>query len=277
MSETEQAAENVQPIKRAQPMTTCPYLGIVDDSETSALYPRLDHRCFVPGTRINAPDMSWQNRYCLSGHHEQCAMFRARTSGDSVLTGSSRQRRRVWAGAAIGILLVLLIGAAFTVELGSSHSGLDVAGAGSHNSSPTAAVGMFASPTGTTSTASGAGTPVAIVVETPVATPSTTATVPEYTPTPAQVATATGAPSETTKTPAAATPPPVPTGAAPTPTPASATSTPAGPRTHVVAAGETLSEIAVHYGVSAQSIIDLNHIQNPDVIDAGTVLKIPSP
>ena len=269
MSETERTAEIVQPIKRDQPMGTCPYLGIIDDSETSALYPRVDHRCFLPGTRNHAPDMPWQNRYCLSGRHDQCSIFRAHAVGESALIKSSGQRRRVWTSAGISIVLVLLIGAAFTVELGSSHGGLAGVGTANHNSSPTAAVGMIASPTATTSISSRAGTPVAVVVETPVASPS---------PTPTQVTPVTGTPSETTAARAtAAPPPPSPTVAAPTPTPISPTPTPIGPTTHVVAAGETLSGIALHYGVAEKSIIDLNHIQNPDVINAGTVLQIPPP
>jgi LysM repeat protein len=50
----------------------------------------------------------------------------------------------------------------------------------------------------------------------------------------------------------------------------------AGKVTHVVKPGESLLEIARQYGVSAQAIIDANHIQNPDLIKPGQELIIPS-
>ena len=49
-----------------------------------------------------------------------------------------------------------------------------------------------------------------------------------------------------------------------------------GPTIHTVAAGETLSAIARQYGVTAQSILDANALENPDAIIEGQDLLIPS-
>lgn len=44
---------------------------------------------------------------------------------------------------------------------------------------------------------------------------------------------------------------------------------------HEVGPGQTLSEIAKEYGVTVQSIIDENHIENPNQLRVGQVLYIP--
>lgn len=44
---------------------------------------------------------------------------------------------------------------------------------------------------------------------------------------------------------------------------------------HTVRWGENLSSIAWHYGISVQAIMYANHIVNPNLIFAGTVLYIP--
>ncbi len=46
-------------------------------------------------------------------------------------------------------------------------------------------------------------------------------------------------------------------------------------REHRVGAGQTLSEIATAYGVTAKAIIDANEISNPNMIREGQVLFIP--
>ncbi len=45
---------------------------------------------------------------------------------------------------------------------------------------------------------------------------------------------------------------------------------------HVVAAGETLGDIAYAYGVRIDDLIKLNNIQNPNLLRVGQVLQIPS-
>ena len=47
--------------------------------------------------------------------------------------------------------------------------------------------------------------------------------------------------------------------------------------THVVAAGESLSEIAQQYGVTTQQIIERNKLSNPNAIYVGQNLVIPAP
>jgi len=44
---------------------------------------------------------------------------------------------------------------------------------------------------------------------------------------------------------------------------------------HVVKAGESLSTIAAQYGVSVQSLININALTNPSLIRVGQVLVIP--
>ena len=46
-------------------------------------------------------------------------------------------------------------------------------------------------------------------------------------------------------------------------------------RTHTVAAGDTLSSIAVEYGVTVEAIMQANQMSNPNLINAGQQLIIP--
>ena len=57
-------------------------------------------------------------------------------------------------------------------------------------------------------------------------------------------------------------------------TPPSAEAT---PRVHVVRRGESISLIAIEYGVTPESIIELNELENPNVIVPGQELLIPPP
>jgi spore germination protein len=45
---------------------------------------------------------------------------------------------------------------------------------------------------------------------------------------------------------------------------------------HTVQPGETLSEIADHYNVTVQAIMQANHLDDPDVIYVGQCLVIPT-
>src|SRR5690554_4777472 len=47
--------------------------------------------------------------------------------------------------------------------------------------------------------------------------------------------------------------------------------------THTVAAGESLSEIAVQYGLTQAELMALNNIDDPDAIYIGQVLVLPAP
>jgi LysM repeat protein len=46
-------------------------------------------------------------------------------------------------------------------------------------------------------------------------------------------------------------------------------------RTHTVEPGDTLWAVALKYGVNIQDLIDLNHLENPDYLQVGQVLRIP--
>jgi LysM repeat protein len=40
--------------------------------------------------------------------------------------------------------------------------------------------------------------------------------------------------------------------------------------------GDTLWAVALKYGVNIHDLIDLNHLENPDYLQVGQVLQIPS-
>ena len=48
-------------------------------------------------------------------------------------------------------------------------------------------------------------------------------------------------------------------------------------RTHRVRPGESLSQIAAQYGVTTQSIVQANGLQNPNNVQVGRLLIIPEP
>ena len=106
---------------------------------------------------------------------------------------------------------------------------------------------------------------------------------------PAKLPTPTPAP---TPTPGPATPTPLPT---PTGLPSSSPSAPASPSaqasaspteptgpspspiSYVIKRGDRLRDIAARFGVTVDAIVLLNHLDNPDRIEAGQVLLIPLP
>ena len=47
-------------------------------------------------------------------------------------------------------------------------------------------------------------------------------------------------------------------------------------RFYTIERGDTLAVIAAKFGVTVQSVIDLNQIENPDSIAAGQVIEIPA-
>jgi LysM repeat protein len=86
---------------------------------------------------------------------------------------------------------------------------------------------------------------------------------------PSTAATATPIPSPTPS------PTPVPTLAMTPSPPPSATVPPVASRSYRVQRGDTLSGIAARFGTSVPTLLRLNDIENPRVIFAGQVLKIP--
>jgi LysM repeat protein len=58
--------------------------------------------------------------------------------------------------------------------------------------------------------------------------------------------------------------------------PASTTTTSAPPSDYTVMPGESLFSIAQKFNFDMQEIIDLNNLDDPDKLDAGDTLKLPS-
>ena len=58
--------------------------------------------------------------------------------------------------------------------------------------------------------------------------------------------------------------------------PASTTTTSAPPSDYTVMPGESLFSIAQKFNLDMQEIIDLNNLDDPDKLDAGDMLKLPS-
>lgn len=54
------------------------------------------------------------------------------------------------------------------------------------------------------------------------------------------------------------------------------TTVPPGQRFYTIKPGETLGIIAASFEVTVQSIVDLNGLANPDAIQAGQTIEIPS-
>jgi LysM repeat protein len=54
------------------------------------------------------------------------------------------------------------------------------------------------------------------------------------------------------------------------------TTVPAGQQFYVIKPGDTLGTIAAVLGVTVQSIVDLNGLANPDDIQAGQTIEIPT-
>jgi LysM repeat protein len=250
-------------------------LGLVDDPTTSALYVREDHRCNLPG--VPAPDANWQERYCLSGRHDQCPFYRAHAFGEPTKKPSTSSRHSlVWIAMSGFAILVVLTGLLLATRWGTED-----AGAGAEVSqrvdhpSPTVAV-IADRPTPTVPLL--VGSPTSSPHITPISSTQSTAAEPPTTPTVAPTPTIAPTPTMApTPTPTPATPTEQPT-APPTPqaTDAAAPTPPPTPeRTHVVVSGETLGEIASQYGVTVQQIVDLNQIQDPNHIEPGTTLRIP--
>lgn len=227
--------------------------------------------------------VDYQARFCLTDRHVECRRFqKAVPEIPEPSTGMEWARsfeRGTFLVAGAVAFCILLLAAAFTFR--GTWAGWFSDGS-SPNGAPRTGIVVNTKPTtvaiedvpATQTTASGNATENAIPIL--AVTPTATAVpVIEVTPSATQPsAAATPTPSPT------ATPTPSPT---PTPTPPAATSTPSpavadasGPTTHVVLPGETLTTIAASYGVSVQAIMDVNGITNPDHIEVGQQLFIPT-
>ena len=68
--------------------------------------------------------------------------------------------------------------------------------------------------------------------------------------------------------------PPILTTTSTTPVPETTTTI---PKTYVIQSGDSLSEIAKLFGVSAAALAAFNNISDPDKIEAGQVISLPQP
>lgn len=68
----------VGPAEADPTRASCRWLGLTSDPESSASYPRRDHRCGIPGAPPLAPQ--WQARYCLTADHARCPLYVANAS-----------------------------------------------------------------------------------------------------------------------------------------------------------------------------------------------------
>lgn len=151
---------------------------------------------------------------------------------------------------------------------------LPVVQRGGSASPPTAFAVGVASPSGSYSRARVLSSPTEIPTITPTSTPepeptATRTTTPPPTPTLMSTSTPTVVP-----TPSPLVTPPTPelmianSTAAPSPTPTSFI--------HVVEAGETLNIIATRYGTSVEVLSEINELSDPDIIEEGQLLIIPT-
>jgi len=256
MSDTLRTEEEVQSTAPFDESATCPYLGLLDDPDTHALFPRVDHRCQVPGSITPTPDSDWQERYCLSGRHDQCPLYRAVSQSQTahVTPVPTSRRWRLWTGGLIVVVAALLVCAAVLLRIGGVLDGSNQP----QRQDVTHQSGLVALPTATRTTVPPLAAKAASSTDVVTAT-----TLPA---TPSSLASSTSQPHPT------ATPSQEP----PTPTPALLTASPSV-RTYTVVAGDTLLDIAQRFSVVEQQLIDLNQITDPNVIYAGEVLQLPPP
>jgi len=226
----------------------CPYLGMVGDRNAHHTFPSRTHLCHA-GAPAHV-GLGFQLDFCLGGRFPDCARFqRAETaqpqaaqaapvaaapvafaSGERLRIPTTRQERGTNSRLVAAMLGLALVGAVLALGVAAGIIALP-------GSSPAAVVG--------TPTAPPTGLPSGLPTDSPSPGPADTPT------------------------------PSTPSTAAPTTSPSASPAASPGPVTHVVQPGETLTSIALLYGVTIDAIIITNGIANPDLIMAGTVLVIP--
>lgn len=246
-SEVNEQTTNELPIFHMQPV--CPSLGLRHDPASCALLPRADHICTLP--QAPAPSLAWQARYCL-GDYEACPM---RHPGSRPVVTRRSHSHRLRLGLALVAVAVLGLTGVGIWNPGHVSLSFELS-----RDLPTVAPvrGISAEQQdGGEVQAATSPAPTPTSLSAVASTGGTTRLGDGYAPLPTATATPSPTPKPTT---------PVPN---PTPTPAL--------RQHVVEKGETLTEIAERYGTTVEAIVALNGIKDPNLIFAGTVLKIPPP
>lgn len=192
---------------QAEANAGCDYLGVANDPNTRLLYPSPAGTCFAL-KRAAKIDIDYQQRYCLTGQHRSCPIYRQIAQGQSPANVKMEkgfwveqtEQRRAGRGLAMLLLvlaIVLLGGAgvwALTRDSGDSvmaqFDGTAVA------PTPTTASPLVAPAQKSTSESAALATPTAqsSPTPTPSATPTATLTA---TPTATATGTATATPTAT--------------------------------------------------------------------------------
>jgi LysM repeat protein len=222
--------------------SVCPYLGMVGDSGSRLTFPSRTHLCHA-GQPAHI-GLGFQADFCLGGGYADCARYQ-RAAAKGVAPA---------APAAVATLLVASSGERLFIR--------DREGTSMSSRLVTLMLGLAL-----------VGTLVALgivlgIISLPDGTPITGGPTPTPSLSPPPTNAATGQPtgSPTTAPTASPSPSPQPT-PAPTPTPDHVL--------HVIQPGETLTAIAIRYGVTVEAIVVANGITDPNHIQAGDVLIIP--
>ncbi len=109
----------IAPPAGLRPSETCPYLGLVDDAATAALYARPDHRCY----RARRPSVvagEHQRTYCLSAEHAACPVFTGVAGSPPVAFRERWQfdRRSIVAGLVFVVVIPALLATAVALLTG---------------------------------------------------------------------------------------------------------------------------------------------------------------
>ena len=244
MSDKEQFSD-LDPLRVDWPATgrigeVCPYLGLIDDPNTHALFVTDEHRCYANGKQSIVAHQ--QAELCMTAFHVSCPIAQAAQSAPAsspsgTSSSGARGRNRRVATIATVVVAVLLVGLG-AVFAWRSWSNEDASGA---------AALVSETPTVELSAA------VAQPPEAPAIVLHTATTTPTPEPTATVTSTPTLEPSPTV-----------------TPEP---TATPV--LRHVVAPGETLTGIATQYGLTADQLAAANGISANSVLYAGDSLSVP--
>ena len=229
----------------------CPFLALGDDRRSAVDGFDPGHRCLavIPSAEL---DRSTQAGLCLHEGHAECSRFKEADARRS----ARRAVLRPAPDATFASTRLILEPDSSWVGVGLGNGGrprgrVVLTGASALLLLGAAAAGASTNGFGLLATSS---------IATPRPTPS-----PRVTPTPSPTAVPSLAPTPTI---------------VPTPTPAPLESSPTvtarpTPRTYVVQPNDTLSSIALKFGVTVQQIVVANHIANPSQLSIGQVLIIP--